>query len=65
MGTEVANQSNSCLQHSSTLEHGYVGLAETCAGGGRVRKASLSEQHAFSEPVVVVVVSIHLYYNLP
>ena len=28
VGAEVANQSNSGLQHSSTLGHGYVGPAE-------------------------------------
>ena len=36
------------LPHSG---HGYVGLA----AGGRVGIATLSEQHAFSEPVIVVV----------
>ena len=28
VGAEVTNQSNSGLQHSSTLGHGYVGPAE-------------------------------------
>ena len=53
MQRRLLNPIRACntLPHSG---HGYVGPAEVLHGG-RVRKASLSEQYAFSEPVVVVV----------
>ena len=53
VGAEVANQSNSDLQHASALG-AWVCWADWGAGG----KVSLCEQHAFSEPVVVVVVVV-------
>ena len=45
VGAEVANQSNSCLHHSSSLPHEYVGPAEVLVAGGWW----LCEQRAFSE----------------